>query len=202
MVPLPGSNSIASSYTAGRSVRIRVSPASSKLFATYISGAGWRGVVRRDEPVRRTQMQSALGARPGGRFRPVRRLCVAVTLLAFIAAATAARHSRVKSSTTTRMRNAGRRGSLRRCALAATAAANRQALLAIEPVQLLVVHAHALALEQDAEPPVAEAAHARRRACADAAAPLRRHAAQAGVPSWGRPRAACRRDAGRGRAPP
>jgi hypothetical protein len=81
-------------------------------------------------------MQSALGARPGGRFRPVRRLCVAVTLLAFIAAATAARHSRVKSSTTTRMRNAGRRGSLRRCALAATAAANRQALLAIEPVQL------------------------------------------------------------------
>ena len=42
-------------------------------------------------------------------------------------------------------------------ALAATPAANHQFLLAVQPIQLLVVHAHALALEQDAEPPVAEA---------------------------------------------
>jgi hypothetical protein len=42
-------------------------------------------------------------------------------------------------------------------ALAAASAAHRQALLALQPVQLLVVHGHAHALEQDAEPPVTEA---------------------------------------------
>ena len=42
-------------------------------------------------------------------------------------------------------------------ALAATPAPNRQSLLAVPPVQLLVVHGHALALEQNAEPSVAKA---------------------------------------------
>jgi len=43
-------------------------------------------------------------------------------------------------------------------ALAATAPAHRQALLAVEPEELLLVHADAFTLKQDAQPPVAEAA--------------------------------------------
>jgi hypothetical protein len=43
-------------------------------------------------------------------------------------------------------------------ALAAAPAAHCQALLAVEPPEFLLVHRHALALKQDAEPPVAEAA--------------------------------------------
>jgi hypothetical protein len=42
--------------------------------------------------------------------------------------------------------------------LAAAAAAHRQALLPVQPLQLLMGHDHALALEQDPEPPIAEAA--------------------------------------------
>jgi hypothetical protein len=55
-----------------------------------------------------------------------------------------------------RLRHSQRRPRAGR-ALAATPAAHRQALLAVPPIQLLAVHAHALALEQDPEPPVAEA---------------------------------------------
>lgn len=48
-------------------------------------------------------------------------------------------------------------------ALAATAPAHRQGLLAVEPEELLLVHADAFTLQQDAEPPVAEAALLRRQ---------------------------------------
>ena len=89
----------------------------------------------------------------------------------------AARHSRVQSSITTRIRNRRpsfetvrgeverpalvRQGSWRSRAgrpLAAASAAHRQALLAVQPVQLLSVHDHAFALEQNAEAARAKAA--------------------------------------------
>jgi hypothetical protein len=126
--------------------------------------------------------------------------------------ATTARHSRLKSSTMTRMRKrrATRQSETKverpalikrqrkRCgssrpgrAFAATPAAHRQSLLAVQPVQLLVVHDHAFALEQDPGPPVAEAAplageRAQTRPHRFVAPPLSRRTV------LGRPRAACK----------
>jgi hypothetical protein len=62
--------------------------------------------------------------------------------------------------------------------LAAAAAVHRQALLPVQPIELFVVHDHALAREQDPEPAVAEAAppageHAQTRLHRLVATPLR-----------------------------
>ena len=75
-------------------------------------------------------------------------------------------------------------------ALAASPATHRQALLAVEAMELLLVHAHAFAFEQHTQPAVAKAPA------------IGRQALGPGAPSWDRHRPARRRAVGSSRAPP